>query len=1332
MKRIVFILIFICSIIDYFYAIDYVIMSEILFDTPLNEDTTQSPHNFGEFIEIYNVGENPVSLGGWKIQTINPAQTFIFPNIQLPGKSFLIVAYGTYNAYNGDDVDEEITDFHLLYDTFDSLNIVFQEDLIIPNDSWALVLKDKDDVTHDSVSINDVGMINKDIKDCGSNFYACDLRSLQRWWVNLNFDGTIQDATGWWFHDGGNYDDNAPDKVTAGYSYVAITANILSSTPTSQSNNYIVEITPLTEQSDVSSLDWENGLENALVNVIYYDVLGREKQVTNLNYTPDNKHLTTFTEYDEFNRITKQWLPMVTEGGRFSISNIVNIANQYYSDSRPYRENLYSTTIVEGDDVVYNSLIGEQEPGSDLSGKYKKHNRRANNDNEVKCFSVNSSNSLVCAGYYAAKTLIYEEIKDEDNIVIGVYKDRNDRIVLKRKASNVDTYFVYNDLGQLTYVIPPMLSDQLGGGTYTINDQSIKNYAYFYLYDNRGNNILKKMPGAEFVAMLYDKANRLVAEQTGNQRTKKLYTAYKYDKWGRLAYTTENVLLENDSLLEFQQRVEQEYVEEECFTEYAENNNLFTTGYSRTLDESLTVNNILRVVYYDTYDFLGSSSNLNYDASQNINSLPKTDNTKGRITGEQIYLLGGGNSYITKAYYYDERGNIIQQHSTNYSEGVDNQYTAYDFSGNIIQQINAKSVYGLSLAEQYLYNYDHANRLLKTQYRYNNGNLILLNQFAYDDLGRVEKKIIWNDIDYVKYVYNIRNQITSIRSKNFGQNIYYTTKDSLQTHWQIPRYNGSVSAVNYSYNNATNGYSYFYDNQNRLKSNYTLLCGSAGDSDYSESFQYDKNGNITLLERWDNQDIMDCLSFEYEGNQIVGVSDNGYPSYSYDSKQYYDYANTDVEFVYDANGNMIYDLDRNICAIKYNLLNLPDTIQFANGNLIVHQYDALGNKYSTTYYTRNTPIVVPVGNVVEQLGSEYNKQHYVYNDNVTYRKLTNTLWRIERVENAEGYIGYNIQQNSYLPYYYIKDYLGNVRKTYMGLTNTTFQCVQQIQYYPSGLPWNDNYQPSQQPYKYGGKEFVEMHGLDEYDSEARWYYPALMRTTTQDPLAEKYYDISPYAWCANNPVNLVDPDGMSPIYNINGDLIGTDEYGLTGEAIIMDEKFFTQGMSFSEASFFNLSIDGLENDQALKKYNESFENLSTRPDYNGFITDLEARNWWKEGNGAPLYVDVSQIDLRPLSIFDLNYNEAIVHNFFFDINSSIHTGRVYGNLTLTLLNKETGEVKIGPKDKSYIDEYDFNINGPFFCDFDRNLATLLIRVFIVGKGTPFLFYPYGKNPIISK
>ena len=96
--------------------------------------------------------------------------------------------------------------------------------------------------------------------------------------------------------------------------------------------------------------------------------------------------------------------------------------------------------------------------------------------------------------------------------------------------------------------------------------------------------------------------------------------------------------------------------------------------------------------------------------------------------------------------------------------------------------------------------------------------------------------------------------------------------------------------------------------------------------------------------------------------------------------------------------------------------------------------------------------------------------------------------------------------------------------------------VQRTEYYPSGLPWQSNSgdNPGSQPYKYGGKEFVEMHGLDEYDSDARWYYPAIMRTTTPDPLAEMYYDISPYAWCANNPVRFVDPDGREIIFPESG------------------------------------------------------------------------------------------------------------------------------------------------------------------------------------------------------
>ena len=52
-----------------------------------------------------------------------------------------------------------------------------------------------------------------------------------------------------------------------------------------------------------------------------------------------------------------------------------------------------------------------------------------------------------------------------------------------------------------------------------------------------------------------------------------------------------------------------------------------------------------------------------------------------------------------------------------------------------------------------------------------------------------------------------------------------------------------------------------------------------------------------------------------------------------------------------------------------------------------------------------------------------------------------------------------------------------------------------------------------------------MHGLNEYDYGARQYDPAIGKFTTMDPLCEKYYHISPYAYCGGNPVNAVDVDG---------------------------------------------------------------------------------------------------------------------------------------------------------------------------------------------------------------
>ena len=73
-----------------------------------------------------------------------------------------------------------------------------------------------------------------------------------------------------------------------------------------------------------------------------------------------------------------------------------------------------------------------------------------------------------------------------------------------------------------------------------------------------------------------------------------------------------------------------------------------------------------------------------------------------------------------------------------------------------------------------------------------------------------------------------------------------------------------------------------------------------------------------------------------------------------------------------------------------------------------------------------------------------------------------------------------------------------------------------------------------QAYKYNGKELDRMHGLDWYDYGARNYDAALPVWTTVDPLAEKYYNNSPYAYCANNPISNIDPDGRFPVWAVVG------------------------------------------------------------------------------------------------------------------------------------------------------------------------------------------------------
>mgnify|MGYP004463337077 CR=1 FL=1 len=154
---------------------------------------------------------------------------------------------------------------------------------------------------------------------------------------------------------------------------------------------------------------------------------------------------------------------------------------------------------------------------------------------------------------------------------------------------------------------------------------------------------------------------------------------------------------------------------------------------------------------------------------------------------------------------------------------------------------------------------------------------------------------------------------------------------------------------------------------------------------------------------------------------------------------------------------------------------------------------------------------------------------------------------LERILMENGYI----QGGDY--YFYIKDYQGNIRV----ILNQSNQPIELNSYYPYGGLMAATTTEGTQPYKYGTKELDRENGLDLYDSKARMYDPTIGRTPTQNPMAEKYYSMSPYLWCAANPITFTDPNGEDLI--INGSCILKQIYlemlhNSTGNIYAFDDK----------------------------------------------------------------------------------------------------------------------------------------------------------------------------------
>ena len=176
-----------------------------------------------------------------------------------------------------------------------------------------------------------------------------------------------------------------------------------------------------------------------------------------------------------------------------------------------------------------------------------------------------------------------------------------------------------------------------------------------------------------------------------------------------------------------------------------------------------------------------------------------------------------------------------------------------------------------------------------------------------------------------------------------------------------------------------------------------------------------------------------------------------------------------------------------------------------------------GMKLRVDYYL--SPYIMVPGNEVG-IAVDSTQLVHIWREYVGNCIYENDTLRMVLIDG--GYITFDGASHQPLYHYYAKDYLGNNR----AVTDEAGRIEEINHYYPFGGLMGDSWATATQPYKYIGKELDRTHGLDWYDHGARHYDPVTGRWNVADAMAEKYYSLSPYASCGDDPVNTIDENGM--------------------------------------------------------------------------------------------------------------------------------------------------------------------------------------------------------------
>jgi RHS repeat-associated protein len=728
-----------------------------------------------------------------------------------------------------------------------------------------------------------------------------------------------------------------------------------------------------------------------LESTTFYDGLGR---VVQSNYretaTPTANNpwsdIVQFTVYDQFGRKTKSYLPYTTlsESGKYKIAAEADQTAYYvgnYNETSAYSE----VTLYDNSPLNRAKMI--KSPGTSWA---------AGNGNSMQ-YEVNTSADAVrrfridynaffltpsMQGIYSEGTL-YKSISIDENLKQVIeYINTTGQVVLKKVQLDdsptdaytgwISTYNVYDEFGRLRCVIPPEAVIWLYNNNWSFIDPAtqvvsdvIQKLCFFYEYDEKGRTIAKRAPGAKQLLMLYDKRDRMVFTQDGNQRSKyspsanQEWTATIYDELdrpvistlyktaktvttlqsdinsaGSTSITTNNVstplvdlLVENrvstvnryaashsiefvaTSSAGFEYTGSDEFVAEIDPAAQRTGSSVTNNPYNNSISEAdlnnSAISTILKYQFYDSYNFAGVRSFDNEFANTQAYATNGTTIAAVSTTARTTSFVTGSMVRVL--------GTSTFLHSTEY----------YDEDGQHIQTTE-ENIKGGKDVTTYQYHWD--GRLLSTHSKHTTvatgySNYSILTKHEHDKIGRL-KSIA------KKYGSNAFKTIATYELDDMGR---------LKTKRLDPGYTGSgkneLEKLEYSYN--------IHNNITGINKNYAQKASgySKWDNFFGFYLGYDNRDNVFSAAQldghvagqlWNSQGDDEQRKYDYEydnaGRLTKAIFNEGKTSTNTWSNAKMDFSvmgrNGKIE--YDLNGNVKYMLQRGIMPGSSSPVNVDD------------------------------------------------------------------------------------------------------------------------------------------------------------------------------------------------------------------------------------------------------------------------------------------------------------------------------------------------------------------------------------------------------------------------